>query len=128
MSCNHETTRNDKPQYSTPNYTCVHCGKDFTRTAPRNKYNVTLMRKHLSTITEYIIGEKKGETTVFFFESRSGDYEIRGQRHSHGITLSWGRPGTFYCPDGYYNTEKESPVQTEERLQKILAKKQGKKS
>lgn len=30
-NCNHETERNDKPQFKSPNYTCKKCGKDFRR-------------------------------------------------------------------------------------------------
>jgi hypothetical protein len=43
--CAHETVRNDKPQYKTPNYTCTKCGKDFRRLSAGRRKTQRLTRK-----------------------------------------------------------------------------------
>lgn len=68
------------------------------------KYRVGKMsRKDLMNAVEYGMSLSRGDRVVLINEHRGKKYEIQVERLLHGLELSWGLPGTFFCPDGYDN-------------------------
>jgi len=70
------------------------------------KYQVGKMsRKDLMNAVDHVFEMelKPGDRIVRINNYRGKKYEIRVERLPHGLELSWGLPGTFFCPNGYDN-------------------------
>lgn len=70
---------------------------------PAKKYQVGIMtRLSFAQAIDHLLTSPK-DTIVRINAHRGKKYELRAKRKPHGLEITWGLPGTFFCPRGYDN-------------------------
>ena len=100
--------------------------KTVSKRSSPHKYKVVLSRKDILAAFEMIVEKDPGDSAVYLFTHRSNDYEIRAKRKARGVVFDWGKPGTFFAPLGYHNSNRPTPAMIKHALDGYDAgKKQG---